>query len=35
MSVLSIKIGAVVENSFNTVIKGSSIQLTRLGENIR
>lgn len=35
MSVLSIKIGAVLDGSFNTVIKGSSSQLTRLGENIR
>ncbi|BET37311.1 phage tail tape measure protein [Wolbachia pipientis] len=35
MSVLSIKIGAVLDGSFNTVIKGSSGQLTRLGENIR
>ncbi|KAB2978029.1 MULTISPECIES: phage tail tape measure protein [unclassified Wolbachia] len=35
MSVLSIKIGAVLDDSFNTVIKGSSSQLTRLGENIR
>ncbi|WP_353271873.1 phage tail tape measure protein [Wolbachia endosymbiont (group A) of Nomada goodeniana] len=35
MSVLSIKIGAVLDGSFNTVIKGSSSQLTRLGENMR
>ncbi|WP_264375234.1 phage tail tape measure protein [Wolbachia endosymbiont (group B) of Carcina quercana] len=35
MSVLSIKIGAVLDGSFNTVIKGSSSQLTHLGENIR
>ncbi|MBD0392197.1 phage tail tape measure protein, partial [Wolbachia endosymbiont of Pentalonia nigronervosa] len=35
MSTLSIKIGAVLDGSFNTVIKGSSSQLTRLGENIR
>ncbi len=35
MSVLSIKIGAVLDGSFNTVIKGSSSQLTCLGENIR
>ncbi|BET29139.1 MULTISPECIES: phage tail tape measure protein [Wolbachia] len=35
MSVLSIKIGAVLDGSFNTVIKGSSNQLTYLGENIR
>lgn len=35
MSVLSIKIGAVLDGSFNTVIKGSSSQLTRPGENIR
>ncbi|WP_265023127.1 phage tail tape measure protein [Wolbachia endosymbiont (group B) of Ischnura elegans] len=35
MSVLSIKIGAVLDGSFNTVIKGSSGQLTHLGENIR
>uniref|UniRef100_A0A3B0IZ74 Chromosome partition protein Smc n=1 Tax=Wolbachia endosymbiont of Aleurodicus dispersus TaxID=1288877 RepID=A0A3B0IZ74_9RICK len=32
---LSIKIGAVLDGSFNTVIKGSSNQLTYLGENIR
>lgn len=35
MSTLSIKIGAVLDGSFNTVIKGSSNQLTYLGENIR
>ncbi|OJH31507.1 Phage-related minor tail protein [Wolbachia endosymbiont of Armadillidium vulgare] len=35
MSVLSIKIGAVLDGSFNTVIKGSSSQLIHLGENIR
>lgn len=35
MSTLSIKIGAVLDGSFNTVIKGSSGQLFRLGENIR
>ncbi len=35
MSTLSIKIGAVLDGSFNTVIKGSSSQLTHLGENIR
>ncbi|WP_341820856.1 phage tail tape measure protein [Wolbachia endosymbiont (group A) of Myopa testacea] len=35
MSTLSIKIGAILDGSFNTVIKGSSSQLTRLGENIR
>ncbi|WP_353285281.1 phage tail tape measure protein [Wolbachia endosymbiont (group A) of Beris morrisii] len=35
MSTLSIKIGAVLDGSFSTVIKGSSSQLTRLGENIR
>ncbi|WP_265041459.1 phage tail tape measure protein [Wolbachia endosymbiont (group B) of Melanostoma mellinum] len=35
MSVLSIKIGAVLDGSFNTVIKGSSSQLSNLGENIR
>ncbi|RDD34802.1 Phage-related minor tail protein [Wolbachia endosymbiont of Cylisticus convexus] len=35
MSVLSIKIGAVLDGSFNTAIKGSSSQLTCLGENIR
>ncbi|WP_264686089.1 phage tail tape measure protein [Wolbachia endosymbiont (group B) of Polyommatus icarus] len=35
MSVLSIKIGAVLDSSFNTVIKGSSSQLSNLGENIR
>ncbi|WP_264735459.1 phage tail tape measure protein [Wolbachia endosymbiont (group A) of Rhinocyllus conicus] len=35
MSTLSIKIGAVLDGSFSTVIKGSSSQLTHLGENIR
>ncbi len=35
MSTLSIKIGAVLDGSFNTVIKGSSSQLSNLGENIR
>ncbi|MFT4313537.1 MAG: phage tail tape measure protein [Wolbachia pipientis] len=35
MSTLSIKIGAVLDGSFNTVMKGSSSQLTHLGENIR
>ncbi|WP_353276272.1 phage tail tape measure protein [Wolbachia endosymbiont (group B) of Villa cingulata] len=35
MSTLSIKIGAVLDGSFNTVIKGSSSRLTHLGENIR
>ncbi|WP_375316267.1 phage tail tape measure protein [Wolbachia endosymbiont (group A) of Colletes cunicularius] len=35
MSTLSIKIGAILDGSFSTVIKGSSSQLTRLGENIR
>ncbi len=35
MSVLSIKIGAVLDGSFNTVMKGSSSQLSNLGENIR
>lgn len=35
MSTLSIKIGAVLDGSFNTVIKGSSSQLSHLGENIR
>ncbi|MDN5248403.1 MAG: phage tail tape measure protein [Wolbachia endosymbiont of Tyrophagus putrescentiae] len=35
MSVLSIKIGAVLDGSFNAVIKGSSGQLLNLGENIR
>ncbi|MGL5028956.1 MAG: hypothetical protein ACRC6C_02465 [Wolbachia pipientis] len=34
MSVLSIKIGAILDGIFNTVIKGSSSQLTHLGENI-
>ncbi|QTG98238.1 phage tail tape measure protein [Wolbachia endosymbiont of Rhagoletis indifferens] len=35
MSTLSIKIGAVLDGSFSTVIKGSSSQLSNLGENIR
>ncbi|WP_349967808.1 phage tail tape measure protein [Wolbachia endosymbiont of Armadillidium arcangelii] len=35
MSTLSIKIGAALDGSFSAVIKGSSSQLTRLGENIR
>ncbi|MFP3026907.1 MAG: phage tail tape measure protein, partial [Wolbachia sp.] len=35
MSTLSIKIGAALDGSFNTVIKGSSSQLSNLGENIR
>lgn len=35
MSTLSIKIGAVLDGSFNAVIKGSSGQLSRLGGNIR
>ncbi len=35
MSTLSIKIGAVLDGSFNTVMKGSSSQLSNLGENIR
>ncbi|APR98699.1 phage tail tape measure protein [Wolbachia endosymbiont of Folsomia candida] len=35
MSTLSIKIGAVLDGSFNAVIKGSSGQLSSLGENIR
>ncbi|WP_425383483.1 phage tail tape measure protein [Wolbachia endosymbiont (group A) of Melieria omissa] len=35
MSVLSIKIGAVLDGSFSTVIKGSISQLSNLGENIR
>ncbi|WMT84698.1 phage tail tape measure protein [Wolbachia endosymbiont of Listronotus oregonensis] len=35
MSTLSIKIGAVLDGSFNTVIRGSSSQLTHLDENIR
>ena len=35
MSTLSIKIGAVLDSSFNTVIKGSRGQLSRLGDNIR
>ncbi|WP_168464797.1 phage tail tape measure protein [Wolbachia endosymbiont of Ctenocephalides felis wCfeT] len=35
MSTLSIKIGAVLDGSFNAVIKGSSGQLSRLGGNIK
>ncbi len=35
MSTLSIKIGAVLDGSFNSAIKGSSGQLSSLGENIR
>lgn len=35
MSTLSIKIGAVLDGSFNAVIKGSSGQLSSLGENIK
>ncbi|APR99025.1 phage tail tape measure protein [Wolbachia endosymbiont of Folsomia candida] len=35
MSTLSIKIGAVLDGSFNAAIKGSSGQLSSLGENIR
>lgn len=35
MSTLSIKIGAVLDGSFNAVMSGSSSQISRLGENIR
>ena len=35
MSTLSIKIGAVLDGSFNAAIKGSSSQLSSLGENIK
>lgn len=35
MSTLSIKIGAVLDGSFNAVIKGSSGQLSSLGEKIK
>ncbi|GFR08136.1 phage tail tape measure protein [Trichonephila clavata] len=35
MSTLSIKIGAVLDGSFNAAMKGSSGQLSSLGENIR
>ncbi|WP_395462150.1 hypothetical protein [Wolbachia endosymbiont (group A) of Melitta haemorrhoidalis] len=35
MSTLSVKIGAILDGSFNSAMAGSSAQLSRLGGTIR